>query len=97
MSATERQLDTPVRGTERSMRVAAVVAFALAAMGALLPGLVGRAAAIAVVAFIVAVPLLRVLSLGAHWLRMGDHRFAGVAFGLLIIVATGSVIAALSG
>jgi len=95
MSGTERQLDTPVPGTERAMRVAAIVAFALAAIGALLPGDAGRMAAGAVVAFIVAVPLLRVLSLGVHWLRTGDRRFAGMACGLLLIVAVGSVIAAL--
>lgn len=95
MSGTERQLDTPVPGTERAMRVAAIVAFALAAIGALLPGDVGRMVAGAVVAFIVAVPLLRVLSLGVYWLRTGDRRFAGMACGLLLIVAVGSVIAAL--
>lgn len=95
MSGTERQLDTPVPGTERAMRVAAIVAFALATIGALLPGDAGRMAAGAVVAFIVAVPLLRVLSLGVHWLRTGDRRFAGMACGLLLIVAVGSVIASL--
>lgn len=95
MSSIERRLDTPVRGTERAMRVAAVVAFILAAAGALLPGDAGRLAAGAVVAFIVAVPLLRVLSLGVHWFRTGDRRFAGVAFGLLLIVGAGSLIASL--
>ena len=95
MSTTERQLDTPVPGTERLMRVAAIVAFALAAIGALVPGVAGGTAAGAVVAFIVAVPLVRVLSLGVHWFRKGDRRFAGVAFGLLLIVAAGSLIAAL--
>lgn len=77
------------------MQIAAVAAFALAAIGALLPGSVGRAAAVGVVAFIVGVPLLRVLSLGIHWLRLGDRRFAGAALGLLLIVAAGSIIAAL--
>lgn len=95
MSATPKRLDSQVRGTGRAMQIAAIVAFGLAAVGALLPGAVGRAAAIAVVAFIVAVPLLRVVSLGVHWQRIGDRRFAGVALGLLVIVATGSVIAAL--
>lgn len=95
MSSTERQLETPVRGMQHALRVAAVVAFVGAAAGALLPGRPGRVAAVAVVAFIIAVPLLRVLSLGVHWLRLGDRRFAGVAFGLLLIVATGSLIAAL--
>lgn len=95
MSAPERQLDTPVPGTERLMRVAAVVAFTLATCGALLPGTAGRTAAGTVVAFVVAVPLLRVLSLGVHWFRTGDRRFAGVAFGLLLIVAAGTLIAAL--
>lgn len=95
MSGTERQLDTPVPGTERLMRVAAAVAFALAACGALLPGIAGRTAAGAVVAFVVAAPLLRVLSLGVHWFRTGDRRFAGAAFGLLLIVGAGSLIAAL--
>ena len=95
MTGIERRLDTPVRGTQRAMQIAAMVAFALAAIGALLPGSVGRAAAVAVVSFIVAVPLLRVLSLAVHWLRMGDRRFAAAAFGLLVIVAAGSVIAAL--
>ena len=95
MTTTERRLDTPVRGTERAMRVAAVIAFVLAVSGALLPGDAGRMAAGAVVAFIVAVPLLRVLSVCVHWVRTGDRRFAGVACGLLLIVAVGSVIAAL--
>ena len=95
MSTTERQLDTPVPGTARLMRVAAIVAFVLAAFGALVPGTAGRAAAGAVVAFIVAVPLVRVLSLGVHWFRQGDRRFAGVAFGLLLIVGAGSLIATL--
>lgn len=94
MSNTERQLDAPVRATKRAMQVAALVAFTLALFGALLPGIAGRRAAGAVVAFVVVVPLLRVLSLGVHWLRMGDRRFAGVALGLLLIVAAGSLIAA---
>jgi len=76
------------------MRLAAIVAFGLAAVGALIPNSVGRASEVAVVAFIVAVPLLRVLVLGIHWLRLGDRRFAGVALGLLLIVAAGSIIAA---
>lgn len=77
------------------MQVAAIVAFSLAALGALLPGNSGRVAAGAVVAFIIAVPLVRVVSVGVHWLRIGDRRFAGVALGLLLIIATGSIIAAL--
>lgn len=95
MNAAPPQLDTPVRGIQRAMQLATVVAFGLAVVGALLPNGVGHAAAVAVVAFIVAVPLLRVLTLGIHWLRLGDRRFAGVALGLLLIVAVGSAIAAL--
>jgi len=94
MSDSQRRLDAPAPGTQRATQVAAVVAFALAAVGALLPGSVGRAAAIAGVVCIVAVPLLRVLSLAMHWLRVGDRRYAGMAFCLLAIVAAGSVIAA---
>lgn len=95
MSGDERQLDPVLRGSKRAMQIAAVVAFVLAAMGVLLPGSLGHASAGAVVAFIIAVPLLRVLSLAVHWMQMGDRRFAAVAFGLLLIVAVGSVIAAL--
>ncbi len=95
MSAPQGRLDPPVRGLERALRLAAIVAFGLAIIGALIPNRVGQASGGAVVVFIVAVPLVRVLSLGIHWLRLGDRRFAGAALGLLFIVATGSIIAAL--
>ena len=47
------------------------------------------------VAVIVAVPLLRVLAVGAHWWRIGDRRFAAVCIALLAVVGLGAIIAML--
>jgi hypothetical protein len=90
-----RVLDTPIRGMAGFLRSAVLLAFGLAVAGAVLPGRAGRATAICMVALIVAVPLVRVLALGVHWLRAGDRRFAGAALGLLAIVGTGAIIAML--
>ncbi|MGB8862229.1 MAG: hypothetical protein WCC60_23440 [Ilumatobacteraceae bacterium] len=95
MSLVGRQLDSPVRGMAGFLRAAVVLAFALAVVGALVPGAVGRASCVAMVAVIVAVPLVRVIALGVHWLRAGDRRFAAAAGGLMVVVAVGTVLASL--
>ncbi len=90
-----RALDTPIRGLAPGLRAAVLLAFTLAVAGALVPGRAGRVAAICMMSLIVAVPLLRVLALGWHWLRAGDRRFAGAALGLLAIVGAGALVAML--
>jgi hypothetical protein len=95
MSSQRPRIDTPTHGLDGAVRAAAFIALLLAVVGAFAPGRAGRLAAGSMVAFIVAVPLLRVLGLGIHWLRLGDRRFAVAAMGLLTIVAVGAVIASL--
>ena len=68
------------------LRVATGLTVLGAVLGVLVPGVGGRAAANAVVAILVAVPLLRVAWLVQRWLRKGDFRFAAIAIGLLLII-----------
>jgi hypothetical protein len=68
------------------LRVATALTVAGALIGVLAPGGAGRAAANAVIALLIAVPLLRVVWLIQRWMRKGDRRFALVAACLLAIV-----------
>lgn len=67
----------------------------LGVASAVLPGRVGRGVATAVVAGVVAVPLLRVAWLVHRWRQEHDPRFVRAGVGLLGIVATGACLAAL--
>ena len=49
-------------------------------------------AGVAMVAVVIAVPLLRVAWLVARWWRRGDRRFAIVGAGLLLVVASSAVL-----
>jgi hypothetical protein len=73
------------------LRVAGLVAFALAVAGATVGGAVGEALGLGAVAVVVGMPLLRVAVLGVGWVRQGDSRFALVAGGLLLVIAAGAV------
>jgi hypothetical protein len=85
-------LDDLVRWLDRTVVVAAV----LAAAGLLVPGRAGDDVAGAAVAVVVAAPLLRVVWLEVAWARTGDRRFVAVGAVLLLVIATGTVLALLS-
>ncbi len=72
----------------------AVVAV-LAAAAVVLPSPAGGWAAAALVATLVAVPLARVVWLVARWVRRGDLRYAAVGAGVLVVIATGALLALL--
>lgn len=89
------ELDTQIRGTKPMLLVTTILAFALAIVGSFNSGSVGTTAAGLAVAVIIAVPLLRVGAIGAHWWRIGDRRFAAIALTLLAMVGSGAIIALL--
>lgn len=68
-----------------------VVVASLASL--LLPDDASHVAAVVMIAALVGLPVLRVGWLATRWLTLGDWRFAGVAFGLLLVVASGAVLA----
>lgn len=72
-------------------------AVVLAAGALLLPGTAARACGTAMVALLIAAPLLRVAVLGWGWLRAGDRRFAISAAAVLGVVAAGAIAAVLVG
>ena len=76
-----------------ALRLLLRVAFVAALAGLLLPDPAGDVAAAVAVIVIVAAPLVRVGWLAVRWYRRGDRRFAAVAAALLLVVATGSVLA----
>jgi len=75
------------------LRVGVVVSFALALAGAFVPGQVGTASAVACIAVLVAAPVLRVGWLTVDWIRDGDRRFALLGSALLLVLASGAVVA----
>ena len=76
-----------------ALRFCTWLAFVVALAGLLVPDPVGQAASAMAVAIVVAVPLLRVAWLAVRWYLRGDRRYAAVAASLLLVVASGSVIA----
>ena len=88
-------LDPPIRGLRLVLLLATGTAFVLAILGSFANGRLGTTLAGLSVAVVVAVPLLRVLAVGAHWWRIGDRRFAAVAIALLAVVGSGAIIAML--
>jgi hypothetical protein len=80
------------------LRVAAIAVVVLCACSLLVharepDAALGDQLAWAAVAVLLVVPLLRVAWLGVRWLRRGDVRFALVALGVLLVVATGALLA----
>jgi hypothetical protein len=89
---TRPRVDPPARGLTVGLEVAAGVALLLAALGMALPDTPALSGA--AIAVIIAIPLVRVALLGLRWYRDGDHRFACVAGGLLVIITIGALLAA---
>lgn len=77
------------------LQAASVGALVLGVAGVLLPGAAGVAAAWAAVVCVVGAPLARVGWLGVRWVERRDLRYAVIAFGLLLVVAAGGVLALL--
>lgn len=75
------------------LTAALVVGGALAAVGALATGPVGRAARTALVVVLVAVPVLRVVWFTGRWFRRGDPRFGLVGLGVLLVMVAGTLAA----
>lgn len=75
------------------MLATTIAALAFALVGSFARGTVGTTAAGLAVVTVVAVPLLRVVVVGVHWLRIGDRRFAAVALAVLAVVGVGAILA----
>ena len=90
------RFDALVAASRMAMIVAVGnLAVALAVAGSVLPGDAGTWAATAAIVVVIAAPLLRVTWLAARWFRRGDITYAWVAVGVLCVVATAVVLAAL--
>lgn len=76
----------------RFLRVATVLTAVLTVIAVAVPGSIGRATGVGVVAVLVITPLVRVAWLGLRWLRRGDRRYAAVAGGLLLIVGAAALV-----
>ena len=77
------------------VRVLAVLLGVLATLALLtvvLPPPAEESLAVATVALLLAIPVVRVAWLGVRWWRLGDRRFALVAAALLAVVALAAVI-----
>lgn len=88
-------LDSPIRGLRPTLFAATTAAFVLSVVGAFTSGRFGTAARGAAIGIVVGLPLLRVVVVGGHWWRIGDRRFAALAFALLGVVAAGALLALL--
>jgi hypothetical protein len=77
------------------LRATLVLVVASSAAALALPGGAGETASTAMIALLIAIPLVRVAWLVVRWLRLGDLRFAATAAGLLVIVGTGALVASL--
>ena len=96
MSGPEQhRLERPSPHLATLLNLCLGVALVSALIGALTNSTVSHIAGWIAIGAIIAAPLLRILALGVGWLRLRDRRYAAVAFGLLLIVATGAALAAL--
>lgn len=70
-----------------------LIALGVGLAGTLLPGPSGDAFAWAACGLVVAAPLARVGWLGVRWIARRDYLFSLIAFGLLLVVVVGGVLA----
>lgn len=76
----------------RALVVLTIALAVLALLTVVLPPPVEEPLAIATVALLLAIPVVRVAWLGLRWWRLGDRRFALVAAALLGVVALAAVV-----
>jgi hypothetical protein len=74
------------------LRGATAITVAACVLAVVVPGAVGQAAGAGAVAALVVVPLLRIVWLAQRWVRRGDLVYAGVACGLLGIIAAAALV-----
>jgi hypothetical protein len=79
----------------RALSAAVGVAGVLVLGALLLPERFGQVLGGALLAVLIATPLLRVAWFVQRWFRRGDPRFALVGLGVLAVVATGAALAVL--
>ena len=79
----------------RALTAAVAVAAVLVLGALLLPERVGDVLGAALLAVLIATPLLRVAWFVQRWYRRGDVRFALVGVGVLVVVAAGAGLALL--
>lgn len=70
-----------------------VIALGVGLAGTLLPGPLGEGSAWAAFGLVVAAPLARVGWLAVRWIARRDYLFSLIAFGLLLVVVVGGVLA----
>jgi apolipoprotein N-acyltransferase len=83
------------RPLTRALHWALIGCAVLAGLALVLPAPVGGWVGVALVVLLVATPLARVVWFIVRWFRRGDPRFALVGCGVLLVTATGVVLAAL--
>jgi hypothetical protein len=86
-------IDHPDPRLSAWLRAAIIGALVSSMLGATVPGTAGRWLGGAAIALIVGTPLLRVGYLAIRWARIGDLRYAWVAFALLAVIAIGAAAA----
>lgn len=87
------EVDSGAHGVIVLLRVAVVVAFVGAVIGMLGDSAGHHVAAGVAIGVLVAVPLLRVALLGAHWAHLGDRRYAAAAATLVAVAGCGALLA----
>lgn len=88
------RLSPPIPGIVILLRIVVVAALAASLIGVGIGGSAGRSSDMVAVALIIAAPLLRVVVLAVHWMRLGDRRYSFVAMALLAVVGIAALIAA---
>jgi hypothetical protein len=86
-------IDHPDPRLSAWLRAAIIGTLVASLLGATVPGTAGRWLGGVAIAVIVGAPLLRVGYLAIRWGRIGDRRFAWVAFALLAVIAVGAAAA----
>lgn len=98
MSSSEQPVDPRLdryRPLTRALEWALACCALLAVLATVVPDPYGRWLGIAVVVLLVTAPLARVIWFVVRWFRRGDTRFALVGCGVLVVIATGVLLAAL--
>ena len=85
--------DVDVAAMGRWMARGTVAAFALALVGAVVPGPVGAVCAVGCLVVLIGAPVVRVLWLTVGWAHHGDRRFAALGLVMLGVLAVSGLTA----
>lgn len=75
-----------------ALQLAIRLSAGMAAAGLIIPGVLGRVAAVTAIAVVTATPLLRVAWLVWRWYQERDRRFMAVGLSLLGVVGLGAML-----